>query len=121
MKKVERKNKKKRKGKHTLYDFLPKDVIEEFIEYQNDPGYKEECERADEELNEKLTDLAEYVGRELTKKEISDIIGIAKKYSPKNKNGEITSFYTLLPFEHAWKIYKTEREDKWDLWEEFLK
>ena len=121
MKKVKRKIIKRHKGKHTLYDFLPKDVIDDFIEYKDDPEGKKEYEEACEEVVERFQDLEEYIGRELTQPERSRIIDIARKYSPKDKNGEITTFYTLLPFEHAWKIYETEREDNWDLWEEFLR
>ena len=40
MKKIEHKNIKRNKGKHhTLYDFLPKEVIDELIEFK-DPEYK---------------------------------------------------------------------------------
>ena len=121
MKKVESKNKKRRKGKHTLYDFLTKTVIEDFIEYQKDPGLKEAVEGADEEIAERLADLEDFIDRGLTRAERVRVIEIVEKYSPTDKNGDYLSLETLLPFEHAWIIYKTERENKWDLWEEFLK
>ena len=118
MKKVERKNKKKHKGKHTLYDFLPKDVIEEFIEFKNDPEYKKECEETDAELVEILEDFEDRLGREMTKYEYHTVIGIMKKHSPKDKNGHV---FVFLPAEAIWEVYCYERGEKWDLWEEFLK
>ena len=121
MKKTKHKNIKRRKGEHSLYDFLPKEVVDDFIEYQKDPGLKEAVEEADEEIAERLGDLEDFIGRGLTYPERRRVIEIVEKYSPVDENGDYLSLETLLPFEHAWKIYEAERENKWQHWEEFLK
>jgi len=119
MKTIKEKQKnRKHKKDHTLYDFLPKEVIDEFIEFKNDPGYKEECERADEELCEILEDFEYRLGREMTKCEHDAVIAIMRKYAPKDKDGNV---FVFLPAETIWEIYCYERGEKWNLWEEFLK
>ena len=118
MKKIEHKNIKRNKGKHhTLYDFLPKEVIDELIEFK-DPEYKKECDEADEELYEILEDFEDRLGREMTKYEYDTVIDIMKKHSPKDKDGEV---FTFLHPETVWEVYQYEREEKWDHWEKFLK
>lgn len=118
MEKNKRKLTRGRKHKYTLNDFLPKDVIEEFIDYQNDPEYKKECEEAEEELEDILEDFEDHLGREMTRYEHDTVIKILRKYSPKNKDGEV---FTFLCSETVWEIYCYEREERWGSWEEFLK
>jgi len=119
MKKVDRKNKKNNKKRHhTLYDFLPKAVINEFIEYKDDPEGKKEFEEACAELDEILEDFEDRLGRKMTKHEHKTLIAVIRKYSPKNKEGEV---FTFLHPETIWELYWYERVNKWDLWEEFLK
>ena len=118
MEKNKRKLTKRGKHKYTLRDFLPKEVIDDFIEYQNDPGYKEECEEADAELIGILEYFEDHLGREMTKNDHDTAIRIIRKYSPKNRDGEVFAF---LPAETVWEVYLYEREERWDLWEEFLK
>ncbi|MCX6720333.1 MAG: hypothetical protein NTW11_00820 [Candidatus Staskawiczbacteria bacterium] len=120
---MEKKSKRKitknnKKCQHTLADFLPKDVIEEFIEFKNNPGYKEECEEADEELMGILEDFEGLLGREMTRYEHDKVIAIMRKYGPKDKDGDV---FVFLPAETVWEIFCLEREEKWDHWEEFLK
>ena len=70
---------------------------------------------------ERLEDLEEFIGRELTHPERRRVIEIVEKYSPTDENGDYWSLETLLPFEHAWIIYETELERKRYFWKEFLK
>lgn len=112
---------KKRKRKYKLTDFLSKETIDDFIALQKDPELKEAMEEADEEITERLKDLYEFVGRELTRPERRRVIEIVEKYSPIDENGDYWSLETLLPFEHAWIIYETELERKKELFKEFLK
>ena len=121
MERGKHKLKRKRKHYYTLYDFLPKEVLDDFIEYQKDPELKEAVDEADAEISERLYDLEDYIGRELTRPERVRVIEIVEKYSPTDENGDYWSLETLLPFEHAWTIYETERENKWNLWKDFLK
>ena len=118
MEKNKHKLTKKRKRKYTLHDYLPKAFIEEFIEYKNDPEYKKDCEEADEELWDILGDFEGHLGREMTRYEHDTVIKILRKYSPKNKDGEI---FTFLCSETVWEIYLYEREENWERWEKFLK
>ena len=118
MEKEKRKLTRRRKSRYTLHDYLPKAFIEEFIEYKNNPGYKEECEEADEELYEILWDFEDHLGREMTRCEHDVVIDILKKYSPKNKDGEV---FLFLCSETVWEIYQYEREERWGSWEKFLK
>ena len=101
-----------------MYDFLPKDVIEDFIEYKDDPEAKKEYEEACAELDEILEDFEDNLGREMTKYEHKTLIAVIRKYSPKNKDGEV--FIFLHP-ETIWELYWHERGEKWDQWEEFFK
>ena len=118
MEKSKHKLTKRGKRKYTLHDFLPKEVIEEFIEYKNDPEYKKECEETEEELWDILGDFEDHLGHEMTRIEHDMVINILKKYSPKDKKGEV---FTFLCSETVWEIYQYEREEKWERWEEFLK
>jgi hypothetical protein len=118
MEKSKRKLTKRGKRKYTLHDFLPKEVIDDFIEYQNDPEYKKDVEEADEELNEILEYFEYRLGREMSKYDHDTAIDLIRKYSPKDKEGHVFAF---LPAETVWEVYLYERGEKWDLWEEFLK
>jgi hypothetical protein len=118
MEKIKNETIEKEKDKYTLADFLSKEFIDEFIEYQNDPKYKEECEEADEELWDILGDFEDRLGREMTRYEHDTVIDILRKYSPKNKDGEI---FTFLCSGTVWEIYWYEREEKWNRWEKFLR
>jgi hypothetical protein len=103
---------KKIKRKYKLTDFLPKEVVDEFIELKNNPELKEAMEEAEEEIGERLKDLYEFIGRELTRPERRRVLEIVEKYSPRDEDGDYWSLETLLPFEHAWVIYEEELERK---------
>ncbi len=110
-----------KKRKYKLTDFLSKEVIDEFIQCKEDPEFKEAMDEAEEEISERLKDLYEFIGRELTRPERRRVIEIVEKYSPKDENDDFWSLETLLPFEHAWVIYEEELERKKELFMEKFK
>ena len=110
-------NNKKQKNSHTLYDFLPKDVIDDFLEYRDDPEAKKEYEEACDELDDIFEYCEDHLDREMTKSEHQNFMDIISKHSPKNKDGDI---YTFLQPETVWEIYRYELGEKLDFWENFL-
>jgi hypothetical protein len=95
MEKKKHKTIKKQKDKYTLADFLPKDVIDDFIEYKDDPEAKKEYEDADAELVGILEDFEDYLGREMTKYEYKTVINIMKNMALKIKT--VVFLFFFLP------------------------
>ena len=60
------------------------------------------------EIDNKFEDLEEYVGRELTEDEKSNILDIVDEHTPKNKDG--TFLTEILPFDYAWRIYVAKKD-----------
>lgn len=59
------------------------------------------------EIDERLEDLVEYLGRELTEGETSAILDIVDEYTPKDSKGNY--LIELLPFDYAWRVYEAKK------------
>lgn len=100
--------KRRRSRKCEFFDTLLKKLGDKISPYQEDI-LKEIYE---EEIIERLEDLNEYLGREITSKERRGLLDIVSEYTPRDKDGEFLVDY--LPFEYAWEIYEAKKEAKLD-------
>ena len=94
---------KRRPHKYKLVDILPKG---DQPDQKNVSPYEEDMYMAqfEDEIDERLEALNEYLGREITRKERRGLLDIVCKYTPRDKDGDIIGEY--LPFEYAWDIYQ---------------
>ena len=58
-------------------------------------------------IDERLDELAEMLGRQLTDEEQSAILDIVDEHTPTGKDGMY--LYPLLPFDYAWQIYQLKQ------------
>jgi len=103
--------KRKQPEKHKFPDILLKKHVDNISPYQEDIlviVYQEEIE-------ERLEALSEFLGREITSKERRGLLDIVGEYTPRDKEGNFLVDY--LPFEYAWTIYEAKKNEKLD---EFL-
>ena len=96
--------KRRRSRKCEFLDTLLKRLGDKISPYQDDI-LKEIYE---EEIAERLEDLNEYIGREITNKERRGLLDIVSEYTPRGKDGNFLVDY--LPFEYAWEIYEAKKE-----------
>jgi hypothetical protein len=89
--------------KYTLNDILTRYTLADLLRQQEALRLKENVS----EIDERLEDLVEYLGRELTEDETSAILDIVDEYTPKDKDGNY--LVELLPFEYAWEIYEAKK------------
>jgi len=99
---------KKRKQIHRIKfaSILSRQNLNKVSPYEEDILVEKYCE----EIDERLEDLEEFLGREITNAERKGMLNVVDKYTPRDKNGEVLASY--LPFEYAWEIYELERDEK---------
>lgn len=93
--------------KLTLGDILPKPTLDDVIERQEC-----ECEQcrakmkqAEDEIDQHLDQLQEYIGRELVEIERWTVLDIVEKNSTKDEDGNIVLYFSFI---QAWKIYEQQ-------------
>lgn len=59
------------------------------------------------EIDERIDDLSEAIGRDLTDKEQSSLLDIVDEYTPKDEDG---NYLAMIPFEKAWEIYELKTQ-----------
>ena len=90
---------KKKPKKIKLEDVIEKLTLDDVFESEE---YKEQMKRADEEIDQHLEQLHQYIGRELIKIERRAIIEIVDEFSTKDDEGYIVLYFSFI---QAWKIY----------------
>ena len=93
---------KKKPKKLTLGEILPKYTIDDVIETEAD---KEAMKVAEDEIDQHLDRLQEYIGRELVEIERRAVFDIVEENSTKDEEGYIVLFFSFI---QAWKIYKQQ-------------
>ncbi len=63
------------------------------------------------EIDENMENLVAYIGRDLTVYEECRVLEIVDEYTPKDKDGNYSE--DLIPFDQAWKIFQTKKEEGW--------
>ncbi len=105
----------KKKSQKFAYDnMLPKMtledvfwvVMEERKVIKNQPATDEDLrvENNIAVIDQRFSDLAVIIERELTEEEESIILDIVDEFTPKKKDGNYLC--SLLPFDYAWEIYQ---------------
>lgn len=93
--------------KLTLGDILPKPTLDDVIE-------RPECEceqcraemkQAEDEIDQHLDQLQEYIGRELVEIERRAVLDIVGENSTKDEEGNIILYFSFI---QAWKIYEQQ-------------
>ena len=95
---------KKKKKKLSLDDILPKYTVDDFV---SEEEYEAQVDKAMEDIDNHLTRLKKYIGRDLTKLEEEGILQIVDDFSTKDEEGYITLYFSFI---QAWKIYQKNRE-----------
>jgi len=91
-----------------LTDFFPEHRPDKTSPYGEDIL----VEKYEAEIDERLEDLQESLGREITDTERRGLLKVVDKYTPKDKGGNILGNY--LPFDYAWEIYELERNARFE-------
>lgn len=72
---------------------------------RNERGQEAQTLQANEAIiDENFEDLADFIGRELTDKEVTAVLDIVDDYTPKGADGNYLG--PVIPFEKAWEIYE---------------
>jgi hypothetical protein len=90
-----------KKRRYKLADILPKYSLDDLFQ-EHDQAFVEEEEA---EIDKRLEDLEELIGRKLTRDEQFAILTIVDEQSLKDDEGYIIEY---LPFDYAWKIYQAK-------------
>ena len=90
--------------KLTLGDILPKPTLDDVIERQECEceQCRAEMKQAEDEIDQHLDQLQEYIGRELVEIERRAVLDIVEKNSTKDEDGNIVLYFSFI---QAWKIY----------------
>ena len=59
------------------------------------------------EIDSRIDELSDSIGRELTDKEQSSLLDIVDEYSPKDGDG---NYIAMIPFDKAWEIYEVKSQ-----------
>lgn len=59
-------------------------------------------------IEQRLAELEESLGRELSKTEEEGLLDMVDELTPKDKHGDY--LYDLIPFDYAWEAYHVKRE-----------
>ena len=97
---------KKKPKKLKLEDVIQKHTLNDVFESEE---YKEQMKRAEEEIDQHLEQLHQYIGRELIKIERRAIFDIVDEFSTKDEEGYIILYFSFI---QAWKIYLQRRKKK---------
>lgn len=97
---------KKKPKKIKLEDVIQKLTLNDVFESEE---YKEQMKIAEEEIDQHLDQLQQYIGRELIKIERSAILDIVDEFSTKDEEGYIILYFSFI---QAWKIYLQRRKKK---------
>lgn len=95
---------KKKPKKIKLEDVIQKYTLDDVVESEE---YKEAVEEAEEEIDQHLDLLQEFLGRELVKIERNAILDIVDEFSTKDDEGYIILYFSFI---QAWKIYEQRRK-----------
>jgi hypothetical protein len=95
---------KKKPKKIKLEDVIQKYTLDDVVESEE---YKEEMEQAENEIEQHLELLQEYIGRELVEIERRAVLDIVGEYSTKDDDGYIVLYFSFI---QAWKIYEHQRK-----------
>ena len=87
----------------TLADIIPRYTLDDLIQRQEALRINDNVS----EIDDRLEDLTEYLGREMTEDETSAILDIVDEYTPKDKDGNY--LVGLIPFDYAWEIYQAKK------------
>jgi hypothetical protein len=95
--------------KLTLGDILPKPTLDDVIESQECEceQCRAEMKQAEEEIDQHLDRLQEYIGRGLVEIERRAVLDIVGENSTKDENGDIVLYFSFI---QAWKIYNQEHK-----------
>jgi hypothetical protein len=94
----------KKKPKTTLADILSKCNLPNSTPEQDEASIQINTI----EIDRRLDELSESIGRELTNEEEEDLLSIVDELTPTKYDG--TYMVDLLPFDYAWKIYLAKKE-----------
>lgn len=87
----------------TLADIIPRYTLDDLIQRQEALRINDNVS----EIDDRLEDLTEYLGRELTEDETSAILDIVDEYTPKDSDGNY--LVGLIPFDYAWEVYQAKK------------
>jgi hypothetical protein len=93
--------------KLTLGDILPKPTLDDVIERQECEceQCRAEMKQAEDEIDQHLDQLQEYIGRELVGIERRAVLDIVGENSTKDEEGNIILYFSFI---QAWKIYEQQ-------------
>jgi hypothetical protein len=93
--------------KLTLGDILPKPTLDDVIERQECEceQCRAEMKQAEDEIDQHLDQLQEYIGRELVEIERRAVLDIVGENSTKDEEGNIILYFSFI---QAWKIYEQQ-------------
>jgi CYTH domain-containing protein len=94
---------RKKQRRYTLADIVPRTTLDDLFREQEESFVQE----SEAEIDKRLEDLEELIGRELTGDERFAILTIVEKQSLKDDEGYIIDY---LPFDYAWKIYQAKHK-----------
>ena len=96
---------KKKPKKIKLEDIIQKYTLDDVVESEEE---KEAIEKAENEIEQHLELLQEYIGRELVEIERRAVLDIVGEYSTKDDDGYIVLYFSFI---QAWKIYERQRQN----------